>query len=217
MPTGMTFTSLQQDIRRYIERGFSPLSDPLVYDQLPRLINDAERRCALELKIQGYQTPMFDVLQAGVSVIDKPNLWKQTVSVNIGTGAGMAKHTFLYPRTYEYCRNYWPDEAQRAQPLYYADYDAQHWLLAPTPDQAYPIEIISYIEPPLLDDTTTTNWLTDYAPTLLLYASLWEAGVFLRNDSLKADAQQQYDRAMAATNGEDMQKILDRTITRRSA
>ena len=49
----MTFNTLQDDLRRYLERGFTANSDPYVYAQLPRLINMAERRIASELKVQG--------------------------------------------------------------------------------------------------------------------------------------------------------------------
>jgi len=37
--TSMTYATLKQDVQRYIERGFTAASDPLVYDQIPRLIN----------------------------------------------------------------------------------------------------------------------------------------------------------------------------------
>lgn len=50
MAQNMTFASLQTDMRRYLERGFTLASDEIVYEQLPRLINLAERRIARELK-----------------------------------------------------------------------------------------------------------------------------------------------------------------------
>ena len=54
MAYAMTFASLQVDLRRYLERGFTLADDPYVYEQLPRLINMAERRIARDLKIQGF-------------------------------------------------------------------------------------------------------------------------------------------------------------------
>lgn len=41
--TGMTFTELQGDVRNYLERGYSAAVDPIVYQQIPRLITLAER------------------------------------------------------------------------------------------------------------------------------------------------------------------------------
>jgi hypothetical protein len=42
MATAMTFTSLKQDVQRYLERGGTLASDPIVFEQIPRLINLAE-------------------------------------------------------------------------------------------------------------------------------------------------------------------------------
>ena len=50
----MTYSSLLEDVRRYLERGFTAESDQIVYEQLPRLITLGERRISRELKIQGF-------------------------------------------------------------------------------------------------------------------------------------------------------------------
>lgn len=215
MPTGTTFASLKTDIQRYVERGVSLASDPTVFDQIPRVINLAERRCAKELKILGYEVPMTSAMVAGTSVYDKPALWRQTVSMNFGAGAGLNERTPLFPRVYEYCRNYWPVEAETGIPEFYADYDAQHWLICPTPVAAYPWEVICYQQPPLLDEVTTTNWLTDYASDLLLKAALLEMATFLGNEGMLARYQPDYDRVLASTNGEDIQKLIDRSVSRK--
>ena len=46
MPTAMTYNSLLNDLRAYLERGATLATDPTVYEQLPQLINMAERRLA---------------------------------------------------------------------------------------------------------------------------------------------------------------------------
>lgn len=213
----MTFETLKEDVRRYLERGATLASDAVVYEQIPRLINLAERRIARELKIQGFINVVTDTLTIGLSVYPKPDRWRDTVSINIGTGTGNAQRTPVFARSYEYLRSYWPDESQRATPLFYADYNYQNWLIAPTPDAEYPIEILYYELPPLLDDTTQTNWLTEYAPQVLLYATLVEATPFLKNDERIPVWQNMYDRAAAMLNGEDLGKILDRAAVRKEA
>lgn len=217
MATTMTFETLKEDVRRYLERGATLASDAVVYEQIPRLINLAERRIARELKIQGFINVVTDSLTIGQSVYPKPDRWRDTVSINIGTGTGNAQRTPVFARSYEYLRSYWPDESQRATPLFYADYNYQNWLVAPTPDAAYPIEILYYELPPLLDDVTQTNWLTEYAPQVLLYATLVEATPFLKNDERIPVWQNMYDRAAAMLNGEDLGKILDRAAVRKEA
>ncbi len=217
MPTTMTFDTLKQDVQRYLERGATLAADPIVYEQIPRLINLAERRIARELKVQGFIAVVSDTMVPGQSVYAKPDRWRDTVSINIGTGPNKANRTTLYTRDYEYCRSYWPNESETSTPLFYADYNYDNWLVAPTPDEAYPFEVLYYELPPLLDDSTQTNWLTEYAPQLLLYGTLLEATPFLKNDERIGTWQQYYDRAAAMLNGEDLAKILDRSATRKEA
>lgn len=217
MATTMTFTTLQEDVRRYLERGSTFASDPIVHEQIPRLINLAERRIARELKIQGFINVVTGTLQTGVSVYAKPDRWRDTVSINIGTGAQNNTRKMLFTRAYEYLLRYWPDRTATSQPLFYADYDYTHWLYAPTPDADYPFEILYYELPPLLDDAVQTNWLTEYAPQLLLYGTLLEATPFLKNDERIPVWQSMYDRSAAMLNGEDLAKILDRSSVRKEA
>ncbi len=217
MATNMTFTTLKEDVQRYLERGSSYASDPVVFEQIPRLINLAERRIARELKVQGFIHVVNGTMAVGQSVYDKPDRWRDTISINFGTGPTLSKRTPLFTRSYEYCRAYWPDESETSQPLFYSDYDYDHWLFTPTPDAAYPFEILYYELPPLLDDATQTNWLTEYAPQLLLYGTLLEATPFLKNDERITTWQNYYDRAAGMLNGEDLAKILDRAAVRNEA
>jgi len=215
MPAAMTFTSLQSDIRNYLERGGA--TDPIVFEQIPRLITLAERRIARELKIQGFQVVVNTTMQASLAVYAKPDRWRDTISINVGTGANNNVHTPVFARAYEYIRSYWSNETETGQPEFYADYDYKHWIFAPTPDAAYPVEILYYELPPLLDDTNQTNWLSEFAPNVLLYGSLVEATPFVKDDQRVQLWQSYYDRALSALNGEDLQKILDRSATRQEA
>jgi hypothetical protein len=217
MATTTTFASLQDDLRHYLERGATLASDPIVYEQLPRLINLAERRIARELKIQGFINVVTGTLAAGQSVYDKPDRWRDTISMSIGVGTGNASRKVLFARGYEYARTYWPDSTLQDEPVFYADYDYSHWLIAPTPDEAYPFEIVYYQLLPLLDDDNQSNWLTEYAPQVLLYAALLEATPFLKNDERIPVWQDMYDRAASMLNAEDVGKAIDRSATRKEA
>jgi hypothetical protein len=211
MATTTTFTTLKEDIRRYLERGFTLASDQIVYEQIPRLINLAERRIARELKVEGLINVVTSAMQPGLAVYPKPDRWRSTVSFNFGIGN---EYNQLFPRSYEYVRSYWPNRDETDVPLFYAEYDYNNWIVAPTPDQAYPFEVLVYQLLPLLDETNQTNWLTEYAPQVLLYASLLEATPFLKNDERIPVWQQMYDRSAQALNGEDLSKILDRAARR---
>lgn len=210
MSYSMTYDSLLVDVRRYLERGFTVESDAIVYEQLPRLVTLGERRIARELKIEGFIRAVQTPLQIGVAVYLKPDRWRDTVSMTLN---GVP----IFARSYEYCRNYWPNEAQTSTPQFYADYDYQHWLLAPTPNAASTLEVLYYEQPALLGEDFQTNWLTEYAPDLLLYATLLEATPFLKSDERVQVWQALYDRAAQAISGEDLKRIMDRTAQRSEA
>lgn len=210
MAYSMTYSSLLEDIRRYLERGFTEESDPIVFDQLPRLITLAERRCARDLKIQGFIRAVQTPLQPGLPVYLKPDRWRDTVSMSVDNKP-------IHARSYEYLRNYWPNEAQTDVPEFYADYDFQHWLIVPTPNAAQTLEILYYEQPALLGEDLQTNWLTDFAPDMLLYASLLEATPFLKKDERIPTWQALYDRAAQSVNNEDMKRISDRSANRSEA
>jgi hypothetical protein len=223
MPTAMTFQSLQTDLQNYLERG--TVQDPIVFAQLPELINFAERRIATELKLAGFIVPAVFTMQAGLAVYAKPDRWRKTVSLNVGSSAvGTIIRNQVYPRSYEYLREYWPDDTQTnlstygvaGPPKFYADYNYQNFIVAPTPDAAYPAELVYYEQPALLDNTNNTNWITQYQPNLLLYAALLECSPFLKKDERIATWQAMYDRIAAVVNEQDTDKIIDRSTTRQA-
>jgi hypothetical protein len=207
MSYAMTYTSLLGDVRNYLERGFTEESDKIVFDQLPHLVTLAERRISRELKILGFLRAVQTIMPAGVAVFLKPDRWRDTVSMRVNSKS-------LFARSYEYLRSYWPDEAQLGTPEFYADYDYQHWLIAPTPSVDMQAEIMYYEQPAFLGDDLQTNWLTEYAPDLLLYATLLEASPFLKKDERLQVWQGMYERAAQALGGEDLKRIMDRAASR---
>jgi hypothetical protein len=224
MPTTVNFSSLIGDMQVYLERGGSAETDPTVFNQLPRLVNAAERDCAQLLKLLGQiesltSAPPAGGFQTGVAVVTKPDRWRQTVSINYGAGSGNLTRTWLYPRAYEYCTSYWPNRTltdHANPPAWYADYDYQHWLISPTPDQPYPFEALLYMQPQLLDAENQTNFWTNYTPNLLLYSALLQAAPFLKDDPRIAVWQQMQQLELASLSGQDLQRILDRAAERKT-
>lgn len=213
MAETLTFDSLQTDLRQYLERGTSV--DPTVFDQLPRLINLAERQLANSLKILGFVNVVTDTFTIGQSVVPKPDRWRDTISINFGVGVTQIR-TPLFPRVYEYLRAYWPDEDLTDQPKFYADYDYFNWLIAPSADFAYPFEVNYWELPALLDGANQTNWTTDFAPNSLLHGALLQATPFLNNDERIPVWQGIYDRDVMILEAQDVKRIIDRSVTRES-
>jgi hypothetical protein len=220
MSTTTTFTTLSADMQNYLERGYP--QDTTVSEQIPRLINLAERAIATKLKIQGFLRNVVSVppsggLAAGVSVYMKPDRWRETVSMNYGSGTNNNTRNTLFSRSYDYCRNYWPDPSVQdveQPPKFYADYNYSWWLIVPTPPANFPWEINYYEQPPLLGEEVQTNWLSLYAPNMLLYRCLLEMEMFLKNDERIAVWTTAYEEQISDTTGQDLQKIVDRESVR---
>ncbi len=213
MAVSMTFNSLLEDMRKYLERGTAV--DPSVFEQLPSLINLAERELANRLKILGFVRVVTDTFGVGMSVVPKPDRWRDTISINFGVGTEQVR-TQLFARSYEYSRRYWPDEDITDQPKFYSDYDYFNWLIVPTPDLAYPFEVNYWELPALLDDTNQTNWTTDFAPNSLLHGALLQATPFLKNDERIPIWENIYEKDVAILEAQDMKRIIDRNVTRQS-
>ena len=115
----------------------------------------------------------------------------------------------MYDRGYEFCRSYWPDASKVDVPYYYADYDYEHYFIAPTPDLQYSFELQYYERPEPLSEDNQTNWTTQYAPQMLLFACLIEAMPFLKTSERIPEFQALYDRALAAVVKEDQGRATD--------
>ena len=198
----MTYDSLTENIQSYLER-----TDTATLDKIPLFIMLAEQVIASEIKFLGNLTVSTSNMVIGQYVLDKPARWHKTVSMNVVVD-GVRQPVLL--RKYEYLREYWPDQTQTDTPLYYADYDYTHWLVAPTPDAAYSFEVLYYERNQPLDSTNQTNWFTIYAPQALLYGSLLQAMPFLKNDDRIPMWQAQYSAIMQTLKAEDITRIGDR-------
>lgn len=199
----MTYDSLVSNIQTYIER-----NDPTTVAYIPTFIMLAEQVIASEIKFLGNLTVAQSTMVAGNAVIDKPARWHKTVSMNVTDATGTKQPILL--RTYEYCREYWPNPNSTDLPAYYADYDYTHWLVAPTPSQNFSYEVLYYERVQPLDSSNQTNWFTIYAPQALLYGSLLQAMPFLKDDERIPMWQAQYTAIINTLKAENLQRIGDR-------
>ncbi len=215
MPTNTTFTSLTADMQNYLERGGSTITDTTVYAQIPRLINLAERKLADRLKLLGQIEVFTSVapsggLQASNPVVAKPDRWRATASMGFGTGTGQNAYVPLNLRGYEHLLAYWPDATTTEVPEFYADVDLNHWWIAPTPDQAYPLRAVCWMLPPLLDSSNQTNFWCEYASEALLFMALLEMEPFLADDPRIPLWKDKANEALAVFDGQDTQRMFDR-------
>lgn len=204
MSGALTYSSLVQDLKDYCER----TDDPFVA-QIPRFIALAEYRIATEDKPLGFLRTVSGSISS--SILNKPIRWRKTRGLSLLVGA---ERKYLYNRSYEFLRSYWPDVSKVDVPYYYSDYDYEHLFIAPTPDLAYDFEMQYYELPEPLSEVNQTNWTTQYAPQLLLYATLMEAMPFLKASERIPEFQGLYDRALQSIIKEDQGRMIDSAAAR---
>lgn len=209
MAQSITYDTLVQDIQNYLER-----DDTHLVEEIPTFILLGQRRLARDLKILGYKASLTGVMEPGHYIIDKPAQWLNDSSfmmgINLPDQTDYQTRIPILQRDYDYCVMYWPNRTLMAQPKYYtARYQWNWWYLAPTPDQAYPFEILYYQIPDLLGPEEQMNWASLNVPDALLYACLVETAPYLKDDERVPIWKDYYQTAISAITQEDKQRILD--------
>jgi hypothetical protein len=197
----LTYDSLTSSVLQYLER-----SDAAVIEAIPTFITLCEFEIAQQIKTLGQQQVVNSTMTVNNAILPKPARWRKTVSFNVTGSTGTPSPVYL--RKYEYLLNY-NTGGTTGLPLYYSDYDYDHWLVSPTPDDDYPFQVLFYERLQPLSSTNQTNWLTQNAPNAMLYGTLLQAMPFLKNDQ-RTIFQQKYQEAMAVLKTEDQLRIGDR-------
>ena len=198
----MTYDSLTSSVLQYLER-----NDAAVIAAIPTFITLCEFEIAQNIKTLGQMEVVDSTMQIGNPVIPKPARWRKTTSMTLSNEG--SKQPMLV-RKLEYLNNYAQDVTAKDTPLYYADYDYDHWLVAPTPDKAYSFEALCYTRLQPLSSTNQTNWLTQNAPNAMLFGTLKQTAPFLKNDARMALWKQMFDEALGALKTEDTLRVADR-------
>lgn len=191
----LTYDSMRNSMIQYLQR-----NDDVTLSQIPLFIMLGERRVSRDLNILGLLKFIEGTLLVGNGVISKPTRWLKTNSFYVGYNqinqTGYNSRAPLYNRENSFLLNYWPDFTQRGMPLFYGDYEYDQWLIVPIPDQPYPVAMSYFEVPQLLDDTVSTNFLTDYDPDILLAAALREGFLYLKNFSYADEWEKKYQNAL---------------------
>jgi hypothetical protein len=199
----LTYDSLTATVLQYLER-----TDQAVVNFIPTAIMLAEFEIAQDIKTLGQMLVVESTMSASNPVIAKPARWRKTVSMTLTTSSGQKQPIYL--RKLEYLNSYSPNVSTTGTPLYYADYDADHWFVAPTPSANFAFEALCYTRLQPLASDNQTNWLTQNAPNAMLYGTLKQTAPFLKDDSRLAVWGGLFDAALAALKTEDQLRVGDR-------
>jgi hypothetical protein len=209
----MTYATLVTQVEKYLNR-----SDEDVVDQIPNFIYQAENRICRECKSIGLEVYVTSNFIQGVWTYQKPARWRRNITLNYGMGATSGtigeNRVQMEIRPYEYLVLYAPNRTSQGAPKYYSDYGYSNFVVAPTPDAAYPFEF-GYLElPEPLTTINQTNWLTNFAADVLLYATLLEAIPFIKDDERIPVWESKYKAGLDSLNMQDNQRLVDRSSNR---
>jgi hypothetical protein len=175
---------------------------------------------AFQAFVQGGMVTQIGIVNGGAQNTQTFALTITAAPNDLGTGATANGFAYsgnnvsvpILERTYEFCRFYWPDATQTADPEFYCDYGYDNWLFAPTPSASLPIEIAYQAIAEPLDETHQTNWLTNNAPDLLFNASMLQAFTFLKDPGQIQIWQGVYNDAKVGFAVEDDGRAIDRSV-----
>ena len=199
----LTYSSLTTQLQSYCQR-----YDADFIAQIPAFITYALVQISKDLEILGAVNVIEGNFVPDNPVFTKPALWLNNVRFSVFSGTN-DDETFVTNRSYPTAVEYQNEANQTGLPLYYADWDAEHWLISPTPDQAYRYQISYFKQFLPLDPTAQTNWLTQNDPTSLLLACLVQACIWTGNADMLAMVQQQYVASVGALINRDKSRMTD--------
>jgi len=199
----LTFDTLIAQLPSYLER-----NDAATASQIPWFIMLAENRIATDMKQQGFQSVVKGSMVAGTPTMAKPAFWRETISFNYKDP--VKGWLPLRLRSLEYLKNFWPLASATNPPRFYADYNFTNFLLAATPDASYEFELNYYARLQPLDSNNQVNWLTINAPQVLLYATVLEAQIWLKNAAKVQEWTGHYNEAKGGMLTETAERLGDR-------
>ena len=193
MPAGLTYTlaNLQTDLKNYTEVDSSVFTDAVIN----KFITNAENRIyrAVDADLERHYATSTTVI--GNRYVTIPSDLRTIRYIQLKDSSN--KQVYLEQRDPSFIATYYdtPSTSSSTLPKYYANWDENYWVVAPTPNAAYEITLAYNKNPVSLTDSTkstTGTYLSNKYPDLLLYASLVNAYGYLKGPM---DMLQYYDKA----------------------
>jgi len=187
----MNYSELLTNVRNYTEVGSDVLSDSV----LDVFIENTENRVNREIDIDAFRKFQFSSFTIGSPFITMPDDFAFERGVQIKDQV-TGDRTWLEQRDTTFIDEYNVDRSDTGKPKYYANWDQNTLIFAPTPDSTYEIELWYNKTPDHLSSSQTTTWLSTNAPEVLIYGTLVEAFSYLKNPPYVQLYEQKYAQAV---------------------
>ena len=207
----MNYTQLFDTIQSYTENTFPSFTlasggTETTTEQINRFIGQAELRIYNTVQFPFLRKNMTGNIQSGNKYLQAPNDYLATYSLAVIDASG--NYEYLLNKDVNFIRQAYPNPTTDVGiPRYYALFGPAisnnaittelTFLLGPTPDAVYTVELHFYYYPESIT-TAATSWLGDNFDTVLLYGSLVEAYTFMKGETdLLAVYDGKYKEALA--------------------
>jgi hypothetical protein len=186
-----TYDSLKQAIQDYTEN-----SETTFVNNLPVFIRAAEERILKNVQLNLFMRNQVGTMTTNNQYLGAPSDFLAPFSITI-TVSG--KKQFLEFKDLSFIEEFNPDYTVTGVPRYYAQFDVGNFIVAPTPNQDYAVEVQYLFRPASLTSGagTDTTWLSDNADLAMLYGSLVEAYIFMKGEQdIMAQYNQRFNEAV---------------------
>lgn len=186
----MNYATLNSLIQQYCES-----TEPSFVANIPTFVQLAEERVYNSVQIPAIRRNQIGTLTASNKYLTLPNDWLATFSLAV-IDPITTDQEFMLDKDVNFIRQSYPNPNDLGKPKYYAIFDDNTFILGPTPDQAYTVEMHYYAYPESIV-TASTSWLGDNYENVLLYGSLREAYTYLKGEAdMTANYEAKYQEAV---------------------
>jgi hypothetical protein len=182
----MNYTELSQAIQDYCEN-----TETLFVSNIPVFVKQAEQRIFNTVQFPSLRKNVTGTASQDNKYLACPNdfLAPYSMAVVEDYGGAGETYTYLLNKDVNFIRESYPTPADTGLPAYYALFGPRStsqteltFLLGPTPDADYTIELHYFFYPESIVDAST-SWLGDNFDSVLLYGSLVEAYTFMKGEA----------------------------------
>jgi hypothetical protein len=173
----MTYGQLKQAVQDYTEN-----DEASFVNNIPLFIRLAEERILKSVRLNLFQKNQFGNMSSGNKYLAAPSDFLAPFSLSLTDGSSDIQ--FLEFKNLDFVQTYNPDASVTGVPKYYAQFDYENFILAPTPDAGYVVDIHYLYRPASLTagSDAGTTWLSENAEITLLYGSLIEAYTYMKGE-----------------------------------
>ena len=185
----MNYSELVAQIQDYTENQFTTTD-------IDTFIQQAEQRIYNQVQLPALRKNVTGTLTASNKYLAMPNNWLATFSLAVINGAN--EYHYLLNKDVNFIRESYPDTDSDfyGEPKYYAVFDNTAFIVGPTPDASYNVELHYFYYPTSIVEAGT-SWLGDNFSSALLYGSLLEAYTYMKGEvDVMNVYKARYDEAM---------------------